>query len=78
MAPVRDFLFVGCEAGHDWQSIGGRACPYADENLAAFCTRSQAHRTQTVYRCGRCGEWDYGERGGPGHADCVLHCGAPL
>ncbi len=48
-----------CAAGHDWQSDGGRPCP-----------RSGSECTQTVYRCARCGVWDYGDPGGPGHADC--------
>jgi hypothetical protein len=56
-----------CSQGHDWQTDGGRACPHVgtDED----CGRSQA-----VYRCARCGEWDYGYPGGPGHADCVTYC----
>lgn len=48
-----------CAAGHDWQFEGGRACGRCD-GLAS----------QPVFRCARCGEWDYGELGGPGHAHC--------
>lgn len=53
-----------CEAqtcdrhGHAWESGGGRACPRG-------CSWSQ-----NAYRCRRCGAWDYGEPGGPGHEDC--------
>jgi len=48
-----------CEKhGHAWESAGGRQCPRG-------CTYSQ-----TYYVCRRCGEDDYGDRGGPAHADC--------
>lgn len=48
-----------CVAGHDWETDGGRRCPHdADE-----CS-------QAVYRCTRCGTYDYGDPGGPGHDDC--------
>ncbi len=50
--------------GHDWQTDGGRACPREED-----CGRSQH-----VYRCARCGAWDYGEPGGPGHDDCASYC----
>lgn len=54
-----------CKAGrHQWGSEGGRACPL---DLTTTCS-------QTVYRCVVCGDWDYGERGGPGHNDCVNFC----
>jgi hypothetical protein len=56
----RDYLFVGCEIGHDWQSLGGRACPYTDR----ICS-------QAVMRCVRCGDYDYGESGGPGYMICA-------
>lgn len=46
-----------CAAGHDWQPEGGRPCERCDES-------------QTVYRCARCGQYDYGEPGGPAHAEC--------
>ncbi len=55
-----------CEAGHQWVPDGGaRACPL---DLTDGCS-------QAVYRCARCGEYDYGEPGGPGEADCVATCG---
>lgn len=53
-----------CEAetcarnGHAWEMQGGRRCPRG-------CRESQP-----AYQCRRCGEWDYGYRGGPAHADC--------
>lgn len=49
-----------CTQGHDWQSTGGRACPRKED-----CGASQV-----AYQCARCGEYDYGYPGGPGHADC--------
>ncbi len=52
-----------CHAGHAWETAGGRSCPRGGENSS-----------QAVYRCVRCGEWDYGEPGGPGHADCARPC----
>ena len=48
-----------CSIGHEWTSVGGRACPRGSEQCS-----------QAVYRCTRCGEYDYGEPGGPGHDDC--------
>lgn len=51
--------------GHVWESDGGRLCPRAAGDDYEGCGASQA-----VYRCARCGQYDYGEPGGPGHADC--------
>lgn len=51
-----------CASGHDWMTEGGRAC-----------TRDECTASQAVYRCARCGEYDYGYPGGPGHADCSGH-----
>lgn len=51
--------------GHAWETEGGRRCPRADGDADDGCGSSQA-----VYRCARCGAYDYGEPGGPGHADC--------
>lgn len=48
---------------HDWKFQGGRACP-----------RGYLGCSQAVYRCRRCGEWDYGELEGPGHDDCEETC----
>lgn len=56
-----------CKVGkHQWSSNGegGRGCPH---DLTGLCG-------QAVYRCTACGQYDYGERGGPGHADCESHC----
>lgn len=53
-----------CAAGHHWKFEGGRGCPL---DLTDDCS-------QTVYRCKRCGEYDYGEPGGPGLADCENTC----
>ncbi len=46
-----------------WQSEGGRRCPLDWDNCS-----------QAVYVDLKTGEYDYGEPGGPGHADCVRHC----
>jgi len=46
---------------HRWKTEGGRSCPQ-DRN---------ANCSQTVYVCEICGENDYGDPGGPGHADCA-------
>ena len=53
-----------CAAGHAWESEGGRHCP---NDWPVDCS-------QAVYRCARCGAYDYGERGGPGHRDCATLC----
>ncbi len=50
-AKPRDWLFVGCEGGHDWQSIGGCNAGCGEE-----CGCSVP-----VYTCTRCGDSDYGE-----------------
>lgn len=52
-----------CAAGHNWQSNGGRSCP-----------KGRYTCSQAVYVCARCGDTDYGEKGGPGHADCQKGC----
>ena len=50
-----------CSAGnHRWESNGCRGCP---DDLTDTCG-------QAVYECAVCGAVDYGEPGGPGHADC--------
>lgn len=49
---------------HQWQSVGGRGCPHPEEIGSGRCS-------QTVYQCSVCDGWDYGEPGGPGHADCM-------
>lgn len=49
--------------GRIWQMEGGRTCPIG------------WHRcSQPVYVDLKTGEYDYGEPGGPGHADCVTNC----
>lgn len=55
-----------CASGHEWGFEGGRACPM--ENEDGVCPHKDCG--QAVYRCARCGEYDYGYKGGPGHADC--------
>lgn len=48
---MRDFLFVGCERGHDWRSIGG-----CNAGCAEWCCCSVP-----VNECSRCRDCDYGE-----------------
>lgn len=54
--------------GHLWESEGGRTCPREGTD------RECSHTSQAVYRCARCEVYDYGEPGGPGHADCEGGC----
>ena len=53
-----------CERAHVWESVGGRGCP---RDWDVNCS-------QTVYQCVRCGEYDYGDNGGPGHKECDNFC----
>lgn len=46
-----------------WQSEGGRACPLGWSGCS-----------QPVYVDLKTGEYDYGDAGGPGRADCERHC----
>lgn len=46
-----------------WQSEGGRRCPLGWDGCS-----------QAVYVDMKTGEYDYGEPGGPGHADCERTC----
>lgn len=55
-----------CVNSHDWQSVGGRACPFRD-------TEQDCEGSQTVYQCARCGEYDYGYRGGLAYEECCAH-----
>lgn len=60
-------------SGHVWGTEGGRRCPHAEDDHDG-CGASQA-----VYVCTRCGAYDYGEPGGPGHADCAGgDCSGPV
>ena len=55
-----------CAAGHAWQTEGGRLCAY------------DCGASQPVYRCSRCGQYDYGDAGGPARAECAarsFNCG---
>jgi hypothetical protein len=55
-----EIMAPACEIlGHDWKEKGGRACP-----------ANMTDCSQSVYVCDRCGEWDYGNEGGPAHAEC--------
>ncbi len=49
--------------GRLWRSVGGRPCPVGWD-----------HCSQPVFTDLRTGETDYGEPGGPGHADCKKNC----
>lgn len=46
-----------------WQMEGARCCPLGWDECS-----------QAVYVDVKTGEYDYGEPGGPGHADCMQHC----
>lgn len=46
-----------------WQMEGGRACPLGWGDCS-----------QPVYVDLKTSAYDYGERGGPGHADCARNC----
>ena len=48
--------------GHKWESQGGRHCSICENG------------SQTVYYCPACGDYDYGEEGGPGWEDCQTYC----
>ncbi len=56
-----------CVHGHAWEMDGGRACSHIPKAAPHECS-------QPVYRCARCGAWDYGEPGGPGFQDCMTTC----
>lgn len=59
-----------CERGeHNWESDGGRGCPHPEDIGCGSLSVSGC--TQAVYTCKACGCVDYGERGGPGHSDCM-------
>jgi hypothetical protein len=71
---TRDWLIINeCDGNHVWRTEGGRACPFheaaAEKNLDSPCGHA-GYASQAVYRCQACGEWDYGEEGGPGWEDC--------
>jgi hypothetical protein len=51
MSARRDWLFVACEEGHDWQSVGG-----CNAGCGEKCGCSVP-----VNRCARCGDYDYGD-----------------
>ena len=61
--PMLGFV-VNCQncksLGHDWESDGGRPCPW---DLSHDCS-------QPVHRCKRCGVYDYGSEGGPDMEPC--------
>ena len=66
---ARDWLFVCCEAGHDWQPAGG-----CNAGCHADCSCSVP-----VHKCSRCGDYDYGvnEEAQQVRADCALKYGDP-
>ena len=65
----RDFLFVECERGHDWQSFGG--CN-AGCHIECSCS-------VPVNFCRRCGYCDYGDNAEAEQVriDCALRFGEP-
>lgn len=68
----RDFIFVGCERGHDMKHVGGKN---------AGCSHD-CGCSVPVYVCTRCGDCDYGDNDEAKQtmADCAetwCKCGAP-
>lgn len=65
----RDFLFVGCEAGHNMRHIGG---------CNAGC-HEDCGCSVPVYACSLCGDCDYGDNNDADktRADCALLFGDP-
>lgn len=64
---VREAMLLGnhslcTSTGHAWESEGGRGC--------LDCPRD-GMASQAVYKCARCGIYDYGDKGGPGDSDCI-------
>lgn len=47
----RDWLFLGCEAGHEWRHVGG-----CNAGCHEDCSCSVP-----VHECARCGDCDYGD-----------------
>jgi hypothetical protein len=47
----RDIMYLGCENGHDWKSVGG-----ANAGCGKNCSCSVP-----VHECTRCGDSDYGQ-----------------
>lgn len=65
--PRRKIDLGPCVGGHRWKQVGGRRCACTDTH----------NRSQPVFQCLDCEEWDYGDPGGPGHAACKETCGCP-
>lgn len=66
----RNWLHVGCEAGHDMQSIGG---------CNAGCHPDWCSCSAPVNTCSRCGDCDYGDNSDAEQvrADCAALRGSP-
>lgn len=60
----RDWLFVGCEAGHDWRSLGG---------CNAGC-HNECSCSVPVNFCRRSGDCDYGDN--TEAEQCRIKCAA--
>jgi hypothetical protein len=69
LAGKRDWLFVGCERGHDWHSLGGCNAGCHDD-----CSCSVP-----VHLCRRCGDCDYGDNEDAEQVrqECAEKYGAP-
>lgn len=66
----RDWLFVGCEGGHDMKHIGGRN---------AGCHADYCCCSVPVFTCARCGACDYGDNDEARQVvtDCLAKYGPP-
>ena len=49
-------------SGHTWETQGGRACSICENG------------SQVVFRCMRCGDYDYGGLGSMGYESCRVDC----
>ena len=54
-----------CEK-HNWVEVGAVRCP----KLPSPTDPPDYPCGQPKYQCSVCGEYDYGEKGGPGHEAC--------
>lgn len=73
------------ECQHQWKSDGGRGCPKHNthEDMVVgsrmvYTTlgwhREPVYCDQVVFRCAKCGEYDYGDPGGLGYDQCQNYC----
>lgn len=54
-----------CASGHEWKEVGGKVCRHS--HLMGDCSES-------VFKCERCGEYDYGTVEPPDREECEQFC----